>query len=65
MDPDNFRKRVWKRAMEKSGLRRRRTTHAMRRTYATLRLSKGDPQPIRNREQKKDASLSAASFAFW
>jgi integrase len=38
---DFFLKRVWNRAMEKSGLRRR-TPHDMRHTYATLRLSKGD-----------------------
>jgi integrase len=37
----NFVNRVWNRAMEKSGLRRR-TPHDMRHTYATLRLSKGD-----------------------
>jgi len=37
----NFIYRVWNRAMEKSGLRRR-TPHDMRHTYATLRLSKGD-----------------------
>jgi len=37
----NFIDRVWNRAMEKSGLRRR-TPHDMRHTYATLRLSKGD-----------------------
>jgi integrase len=37
----NFIHRVWNRAMEKSGLRRR-TPHDMRHTYATLRLSKGD-----------------------
>lgn len=37
----NFIHRVWNRAMDKSGLRRR-TPHDMRHTYATLRLSKGD-----------------------
>jgi integrase len=37
----NFVHRVWNRAMEKSGLRRR-TPHDMRHTYVTLRLSKGD-----------------------
>lgn len=37
----NFMHRVWNRALEKSGLRRR-TPHDMRHTYATLRLSKGD-----------------------
>lgn len=37
----NFIHRVWNRAMELSGLRRR-TPHDMRHTYATLRLSKGD-----------------------
>lgn len=37
----NFLHRVWNRAMDKSGLRRR-TPHDMRHTYATLRLSKGD-----------------------
>jgi len=41
LNADNFRKRVWDRAMEKSELRRR-TPHDMRHTYATLRLSKGD-----------------------
>lgn len=38
----NFRNRIWNRAIEKSGLRHR-TPHDMRRTYAALRLSKGDP----------------------
>lgn len=37
----NFVHRVWNRAMDRSGLRRR-TPHDMRHTYATLRLSKGD-----------------------
>ena len=37
----NFLHRVWNRAMDKSGLRRR-TPHSMRHSYATLRLSKGD-----------------------
>jgi integrase len=37
----NFVHRVWDRAMDRSGLRRR-TPHDMRHTYATLRLSKGD-----------------------
>lgn len=37
----NFVHRVWNRAMEKSGLSRR-TSHDLRHTYATLRLSKGD-----------------------
>lgn len=37
----NLVHRVWNRAFEKSGLRRR-TPHDMRHTYATLRLSKGD-----------------------
>lgn len=38
---DNFIKRVWNNAMDKSELRRR-TPHDMRHTYATLRLSKGN-----------------------
>ena len=38
---NNFLNRIWNRAMEKTGLRRR-TPHDMRHTYATLRLSKGD-----------------------
>ena len=37
----NFIHRVWNKAMDKSGMRRR-TPHDMRHTYATLRLSKGD-----------------------
>jgi integrase len=37
----NFVHRVWNRSLEISGLRRR-TTHDMRHSYATLRLSKGD-----------------------
>ncbi len=37
----NFIHRIWNRAMEKTGLRRR-TPHDMRHTYATLRLSNGD-----------------------
>jgi integrase len=38
----NFVHRVWNRAITKSGLSHR-TPHDMRHTYATLRLSKGDP----------------------
>ena len=38
---NNFLKRVWNKAMEKTDLRKR-TPHDMRHTYATLRLSKGD-----------------------
>ena len=41
IDYDRFLKRVWRRAMEKTELRRR-TPHDMRHTYATLRLSKVD-----------------------
>lgn len=59
MDPDNFRKRVWKRAMDKSGLRRR-TPHDMRHTYATLRLSKGDPLA----EVAKEMGHSSAQITF-
>ncbi|WP_448384075.1 tyrosine-type recombinase/integrase, partial [Desulfosoma sp.] len=59
MDPDNFRKRVWNRAMDKSGLRRR-TPHDMRHTYATLRLSKGDPLA----EVAKEMGHSSAQITF-
>ena len=37
----NFVDRIWNRAIEVSGLRKR-TIHDLRHTYATLRLSKGD-----------------------
>ena len=37
----NFIHRIWNKAVDKSGLKRR-TPHDMRHTYATLRLSKGD-----------------------
>lgn len=59
LDPDNFRKRVWNPAMEKSGLRRR-TPHDMRHTYATLRLSKGDPLA----EVAKEMGHSSAHITF-
>jgi integrase len=59
MDPDNFRKRVWNRAMDKSGLRRR-TPHDMRHTYVTLRLSKGDPLA----EVAKEMGHSSAQITF-
>jgi integrase len=45
----NFVHRVWKQAMNKSKLARR-TPHDMRHTYATLRLSKGDPLPEESKE---------------
>ncbi|MBW2506320.1 MAG: tyrosine-type recombinase/integrase [Deltaproteobacteria bacterium] len=41
MNYSNFIHRIWNKAVEKSGLKRR-TPHDMRHTYATLRLSKGD-----------------------
>jgi integrase len=37
----NFVSRIWNKATEKAGMRRR-TPHDMRHSYATLRLSKGD-----------------------
>ena len=45
----HFVNRVWNRAMQKTGLRRR-TPHDMRHTYATLRLSKGDSPAEVNKE---------------
>ncbi len=45
----NFIYRIWNPTMEKSKLRRR-TPHDMRHTYATLRLSKGDPLPEVSKE---------------
>ena len=41
INPDNWRRRVFNKALEKSGIRRVRV-HDLRHTYATLRLSKGD-----------------------
>lgn len=41
IDKDNWRRRVFNKALEKAGLRRIRI-HDMRHTYATLRISKGD-----------------------
>lgn len=41
IDKDNWRKRVFHRALEKAGLRQIRI-HDLRHTYATLRISKGD-----------------------
>jgi integrase len=56
---DNFRHRVWERAVEKSGLRRR-TPHDMRHTYATLRLSKGDSLA----EVSKEMGHSSAEITY-
>lgn len=56
---DNFRSRIWNRAIEKSGLRHR-TPHDMRHTYATLRLSKGDPLA----EVAKEMGHSSAEVTF-
>ena len=41
LDPDNWRRRVFSKALKKAGVRRIRI-HDLRHTYATLRLSKGD-----------------------
>ena len=59
LSADNFRRRVWNRAMEKSGLRHR-TPHDMRHTYATLRLSNGDPLA----EVSKEMGHSSAEVTF-
>jgi integrase len=59
LNADNFRKRVWDRMMEKSGLRRR-TPHDMRHTYATLRLSKGDSLA----EVSKEMGHSSAEITY-
>ena len=45
----NFVNRIWNKAMEKSELLRR-TPHDMRHTYATLRLSNGNPLPEVSKE---------------
>lgn len=42
IDYANFSRRVWTKAVAKAGLRRR-TCHDMRHTFATMRLSNGDP----------------------
>jgi integrase len=41
VDPDHLRRRVFKKILEKAGLRHIRM-HDLRHTYATLRISKGD-----------------------
>jgi len=41
IDKDNWRRRVFNKALEKAGIRRIRI-HDLRHTYATLRISKGD-----------------------
>jgi integrase len=41
IDKDNWRRRVFNKALEKAGLRRIRI-HDLRHTYATLRINKGD-----------------------
>jgi integrase len=41
IDKDNWRRRIFNKALEKAGLRKIRI-HDMRHTYATLRISKGD-----------------------
>lgn len=56
---DNFRKRIWDKAIEKSKLRRR-TPHDMRHTYATLRLSKGDSLA----EVSKEMGHSSAEITY-
>lgn len=65
LNADNFRKRVWERAMEKSGLRRR-TPHDMRHTYATLRLSKGDSLAEVSKEMGHSSSeLTYKTYYRW
>ena len=41
IDKDNWRRRVFAKALQKAGLRKVRI-HDLRHTYATLRISKGD-----------------------
>jgi integrase len=59
LSADNFRKRVWDRAIEKSGLRKR-TPHDMRHSYATLRLSNGDSLA----EVSKEMGHSSAEITY-
>jgi integrase len=41
IDKDNWRRRIFNKALQKAGIRRVRI-HDLRHTYATLRISKGD-----------------------
>jgi integrase len=65
LNADDFRKRVWDRMMEKSGLRRR-TPHDMRHTYATLRLSNGDSLAEVSKEMgHSSAEISYKTYYRW
>jgi integrase len=65
MDKDNWRRRVFKKALKKAGLRRIRI-HDLRHTYATLRISKGDDiADVSNRLGHHSVKLTMDVYYHW
>ena len=65
IDKDNWRRRVFNKALEKAGLRRVRI-HDLRHTYATLRISKGDNiQDVSNQLGHYSVKLTLDVYSHW
>jgi len=65
IDKDNWRGRVFYKALKKAGLRRIRI-HDLRHTYATLRISKGDNiQDVSNQLGHSSTKLTLDVYSHW
>ena len=65
VDKDNWRRRVFNKALEKAELRRIRI-HDLRHTYATLRISKGDNiQDVSNQLGHHSVKLTLDVYSHW
>ncbi len=65
IDKDNWRGRVFYKALKKAGLRRIRI-HDLRHTYATLRISKGDNiQDVSNQLGHSSIKLTLDVYSHW
>jgi len=65
IDKDNWRRRIFNKALEKAELRRIRI-HDLRHTYATLRISKGDNiQDVSNQLGHHSVKLTLDVYSHW
>jgi integrase len=65
VDKDNWRRRIFNKALEKAELRRIRI-HDLRHTYATLRISKGDNiQDVSNQLGHYSVKLTLDVYSHW